>query len=153
MINVIEHTIDIPTDLAANILAYAEQNPDSNQCSNRGGYQKDYQDNPPEWILETFNQVKALLPQFTVKRAWMNINGPGHSNRWHRHHIDGYTAVLYVYTPANCGKMEFRHEQEDYPVEPVVGKFVAFPSDYTHCVYENKSGENRISLAFNLIPN
>ncbi|CAB4125256.1 Conserved hypothetical protein CHP02466 [uncultured Caudovirales phage] len=146
-----EYTVDIPADLAENIIAFKESHPDSNHCSNRGGWQLDYQDNIPSWMQETYNQAIAFMSDYTVKRAWINVNGPGHSNRWHRHHIDDYTAVLYVQVPKNSGIMKFRVDQVDYTIQPIVGKLVVFSSNYMHCVYENKSEENRISLAFNLI--
>lgn len=146
-----EYTLDIPADLAANILAYKESRPESNQCSNKGGWQIDYQDDPPLWIQPTYAQAKALMVGYSVKRAWINVNGPGHSNRWHRHHIDDYTAVLYVQVPENSGIMEFRVDRVDYPIQPVVGKLFVFSSNYMHCVHENKSMDNRISMAFNLV--
>jgi aspartyl/asparaginyl beta-hydroxylase (cupin superfamily) len=146
-----EYTIDIPQDLTANILAFKESIPEGNHCSNRGGWQIDYQDAPPEWIQSTYQAVKDILPEYTVKRAWINVNGPGHSNRWHRHHVDQYAAVLYVQVPENSGKMEFRVDHVYYPIQPVAGKFYVFSSNYMHCVHENKSTDNRISLAFNLI--
>lgn len=146
-----EYTIDIPQDLATNILAFKESIPDGNHCSNRGGWQIDYQDAPPDWIETTYQAVKDLVPEYTVKRAWINVNGPGHSNRWHRHHVNEYTAVLYIQVPENSGKMEFRVDHINYPIQPVVGKFYIFSSNYMHCVHENKSNDNRISMAFNLI--
>jgi hypothetical protein len=149
--NLQEYTVSIPDNLAENILAFKESIPDGNHCSNRGGWQIDYQDNPPDWIVSTYEQVKTHLADFQVKRAWINVNGPGHSNRWHRHHIDDYTAVLYIQVPENSGKMEFRVDHVFYPIQPIVGKLLMFSSNYMHCVHENKSQENRISLAFNLI--
>ena len=149
--NLLEFTVEIPTDLAANILAFKQQLPDGNHCSNKGGWQIDYQDNIPDWLQSTYDQVIEYLSEYTVKRAWINVNGPGHSNRWHRHHLDDYTAVLYVQVPENSGKMEFRVDHINYPIQPIVGKLFAFSSNYMHCVHENKSQENRISLAFNLV--
>jgi len=146
-----EYTVDIPNDLAVNILAFKDSHPMSNQCSNKGGWQIDYQDNIPAWIKSTYDQATAHMAGYSVKRAWINVNGPGHSNRWHRHHIDDYTAVLYVQVPENSGIMEFRVDRVDYPIQPVVGKLFVFSSNYLHCVHENKSSDDRISMAFNLV--
>jgi hypothetical protein len=146
-----EYTVDIPNDLAVNILAFKDSHPMSNQCSNKGGWQIDYQDNIPAWIKPTYDQVTACIPGYAIKRAWINVNGPGHSNRWHRHHLNDYTAVLYVQVPENSGIMEFRVDRVDYRIQPVVGKLFVFSSNYMHCVHENKSSDDRISMAFNLI--
>jgi hypothetical protein len=146
-----EYTVDIPNDLAANILAFKDSHPESNQCSNKGGWQIDYQDDPPEWIQSTYDQARAHMSDYRIKRAWINVNGPGHSNRWHRHHINDYTAVLYVQVPENSGIMEFRVDRVDYPIQPVAGKLFVFSSNYMHCVHENKSQDNRISMAFNIV--
>lgn len=146
-----EYTVEIPSDLANNILAFKHSHPASNHCSNRGGWQIDYQDDIPQWIKSTYDQATAHMSGYAVKRAWINVNGPGHSNRWHRHHIDDYTAVLYVQVPENSGIMEFRVDRVDYPIQPVVGKLFVFSSNYMHCVHENKSADDRISMAFNLV--
>ena len=149
--NIQEYAVDISADLATNILLFNEQVPDGNHCSNKGGWQYYYQDNIPSWLTSTVDQVSALFPNYSIVDAWMNINGPGHSNRWHRHHGDDISAVLYVQTPTNSGKIEFRVDRKNYSIDPAVGKMIVFPGDYMHCVHENKSQENRISLAFNLI--
>lgn len=146
-----EYTVDIPNDLAANILSFKDSHPMGNQCSNKGGWQIDYQDSMSVWIKSTYDQVTACIPGYTIKRAWINVNGPGHSNRWHRHHINDYTAVLYVQVPENSGIMEFRVDRVDYRIQPVVGKLFVFSSNYMHCVHENKSSDDRISMAFNLV--
>lgn len=150
--NIREYTLEIPEDLVDNILALKEVR-DSLHCSNRGGWQLDYQNDPPEWIQAFHAQLTDFFKDYTITRAWFNVNGPGHSNRMHRHHVGETSAVLYVQVPENSGRIVFQQGRVFNPIQPIAGKLLVFPSDLMHEVEQNKSQENRISMAFNLVQN
>jgi hypothetical protein len=150
--NIQEHTLKIPEDLVENILTWMEVRT-SNRCSNRGGWQADYQNDPPEWIQPFHAQLVEFFKDYTITRAWFNVNGPGHSNRRHRHHVGETSAVLYLQVPENSGRIVFQQGRVFNRIQPTVGKLLVFPSNLMHEVEENKSQENRISMAFNLVQN
>lgn len=148
--NIQEHTIEIPDGLVDNILTWMEIR-SSNHCSNRGGWQADYQDNPPDWIQPFYAQMTNFFNDYRIIGAWFNVNGPGHSNRMHRHHIGETSAVLYLQVPENSGRLVFKQGRVFTPIQPTVGKLLVFSSELMHEVEENKSQENRVSMAFNLV--
>lgn len=104
-----------------------------------------------------------------LRSAWVNISGPGAFNWEHDHPNSFYSGVLYLKTPANCGRIcfspttnpsKYNVVSEDhmkrfnlYPswlVNPEVGLMLLFPADLRHRVEINKSDEDRVSIAFNV---
>lgn len=145
-----EYTVEIPEGLIDNIIDHMQVRI-SNTCSNRGGWQADYQNDPPVWIQPFYATLVEFFAGYKITRAWFNVNGPGHSNRSHRHHVGETSAVLYLQVPPNSGRIVFQEHRTFTPIDPVPGKLIMFSSDILHSVEENKSQENRISMAFNLV--
>lgn len=119
----------------------------SNSHTNVGGWQHDFISNgnkEPDWLKPIIDQIDSK-----VMRLWINVNGPGHYNKWHTHGLSN-VAVLYVSVPENSGDIEFRRGDETYKITPKVGQLIMFPGTLEHRVLENKSSEKRISIAINL---
>ncbi|HEC05410.1 MAG TPA: hypothetical protein ENJ12_01030 [Thiolapillus brandeum] len=103
-----------------------------------------------------------------VNGCWANVNLHGSYNRVHTHPDSMYSGAYYVKTPKDCGRFVALDPRPQarcitLPIDvhtpltspaynhlPKEGEFVIFPSWMPHHVEENKSGEERISVAFNL---
>ena len=144
-----QYKIDIP-DITDIILSTRSHTPGV-KCSSKGGFQDYFYKDPPEWVVPVIDQVRELFPDYRIFDAWFNVNGPGHSNRWHRHHIDEFSAVVYVQVPEDSGYIEFQNGRKFFKIMPEAGDVIAFSSNVMHRVLENKSNDHRISIAFNLI--
>jgi len=103
-----------------------------------------------------------------IDNYWFNINYPGSSNLDHLHSRCFLSGCFYVNTSLNCGDIVFKSSSfEDYIISSNVGlsntklsashwkystkpnQVLIFPSWISHFVEENKSSEDRISIAFN----
>lgn len=99
--------------------------------------------------------------------AWANINGPGDSNLIHNHPACAWSGVYFVRAKPDSGSVAFLdprlsanmngignelvdlfRETVNY-VDPVENLAVIFPAWIQHFVSPNRSGEDRISIAFN----
>lgn len=95
----------------------------------------------------------------TLQSMWANTNFK-HSYNGHHTHEGWLSGVVYLQTPANCGRLIFtnpairseRHiiRDSNYPVVPVVLGCILFPSWLEHYVEPNQSDQPRISLSFNI---
>ena len=138
--------------------------------------QKDNSFNPffkyVEKILEEYGKVYPVGTKFGLKNAWINVNPTGTYNTTHTHPQSTISGVLWVKCPENCGNIVFESPVDytqyelmektisditnkynyfpTYFFNPVEGSMILFPSDIRHSVEENKSKEDRISIAFNL---
>ena len=86
---------------------------------------------------------------------WFNIAGPEESTGWHNHkERSELSGVYYLHVPYNSGDIHFRkkidNETFEWEIKSQTGKLILFDSEIEHSVPENKSKENRISIAFNL---
>ena len=86
---------------------------------------------------------------------WFNITAPGESTGWHDHkERSELSGVYYLHVPDNSGDIHFRKNIDDknfeWKMKSQTGKLILFDSSIEHSVPENKSKENRISIAFNL---
>ena len=86
---------------------------------------------------------------------WFNIAGHGQSTGWHDHkERSELSGVYYLHVPDNSGDIHFRKKDDDetfeWKMKSQTGKLILFDSSIEHSVPENKSKENRISIAFNL---
>lgn len=89
------------------------------------------------------------LPPF-----WFNLAQPGEETGLHDH-IDRavLSCVAYLSCEEESGRLFFRMQGEkDLEIQPEVGKIVLFNPTLKHGVRENRTGHERISLAFNLFP-
>ena len=102
--------------------------------------------------------------------AWININGPGAYNQVHDHQVVYYQEFFMLKASEDCGNIEFRHPslskmerdwshvaEENNKYTSHVWRFIPkentayiFPSWLDHQVFANNSGEDRISISFNI---
>ena len=147
--------------------------------SNRGGWQssslnfsKD-SDLLCDFLLECLSELPFLKPITFKVDAWVNINKNGDHNIRHTHPTSNLSGVLWIKCPEKCGEIVFTSPHEfvgfkeiklytdnfkkennaylSYYLNPTEGCMILFPSHLAHRVNENKSDEDRISVAFNII--
>lgn len=103
------------------------------------------------WADDFLNLCRSTANSaLSFKHIWFNISPPRAYHNWHDHSGLIQAGVYYITTPENCGCIEFKHNQELLCIEPYAGLLLTFPADLQHRVLENKSTEDRITLAFNL---
>ena len=101
-------------------------------------------------------------------RVWATVLGPGGVQLPHMHPLGWLSGVYYVQLPSglpaeagNAGALEFgqlpsrvihTREPERRIVAPVAGRLVVFPSYFYHRTLPFVSGEQRISIAFDVMP-
>ena len=148
--NITEYSFTLASDLAAKIigLALSEHSVD---CHNRGGWQGNITESSPLWAQELVAALAQMFPDRRIHGVWLNVNGPGHSNRMHRHRVGGDTLVLYIQVPPNSGRVIFQHQRQRRAIDPQPGMILVFPGDIMHEVETNFSDSHRISLACNLV--
>jgi len=167
---------DFDNDALLKVCYEHKKNNDSYQFSNKGGYQGH---NFYNKIFDRFvkdNIPKSRVHDGKFKHlevfSWVNINGKGSWNSCHSHFLQSkpilFSGVYYVKVPKNSGEIGFhdprsmvacRTLDEEYlngipaPVQfvmPNAGHCYYFPSWLEHEVRENKSEEDRVSIAFNV---
>ena len=101
----------------------------------------------PVLLFEPLPGSKESLPPF-----WFNIAKPREITGLHDHaNLSALSAVVYIQADSNAGNLYFEKDP-GIEVIPEPGKIVLFPPHLKHGVQENRSNEERISLAFNLFP-
>lgn len=111
-----------------------------------------------------------------ITNIWLNVNGYKNSNLSHSHPNSDLSGCYYVRSPENCGNIVFEHpcldviaqyqakqeidkqstwteyNAQNWQFAPKENSMYLFPSWVKHYVQanENDTGENRISIAFNL---
>ena len=85
---------------------------------------------------------------------WFNEMHPGHRTTLHSHEeLDELlSAVYYVSCPDDSGRLILHDDHALVTITPRPGLLVLFPPDLPHEVEENRSGETRLSVAFNVGP-
>ena len=106
-------------------------------------------------ILEKSLVVPYKELGLPIDEFWFNIAGPGESTGWHDHkERSELSGVYYLHVPDNSGDIHFRKKDDgetfEWEMKSQTGKLILFDSSIEHSVPENKSKENRISIAFNL---
>ena len=101
-------------------------------------------------LVVPFKELGLPMDEF-----WFNITAPGESTGWHDHkERSELSGVYYLHVPNNSGDIHFRKNIDDknfeWKMKSQTGKLILFDSSIKHSVPENKSKENRISIAFNL---
>jgi hypothetical protein len=148
--NIEHHHFALAEDLAQNIIELSNHYPGI-ECHNKGGWQGNVDETYPQWAHDLVSGLTNYFNDYRMHGIWFNVNGPGHSNRMHRHYVNSTTAVLYVQVPQNSGNVLFQQGQQQLSITPYPGLLLTFPSDIMHGVGENKSELSRISVAFNLV--
>ena len=172
---------DIKFKLIDYVYNLQKQDPVGVNISNRGGWQspslnfsKDI-DLLCDFLLECLSELPFLKPTTFKVDAWININKKGDYNIKHIHPTSNLSGVLWIKCPEKCGEIVFISPYEfvgfkelelytdnfkkenntylSYYFNPMEGGMILFPSHLAHRVNENKSDEDRISIAFNIIFN
>ncbi len=148
--------------------------------SNKNGWQSDVLKNEmfskliddiENAALEIYNEhYEPGTGRYKVSGIWVNINNPGAFNIRHQHPRTDLAGTVYVKTPKNCGDIVFEdprethrlHEDDNYLMSynrstfrstsytPKIGQVLFFPGWLAHRVEQNKSDDDRISIAFNM---
>lgn len=105
--------------------------------------------------------------KFNIYDYWININNKGSYNLAHTHPQSLFSCIFYIKAPKNSGGVLFWQNQilqmgiggytkhnnaynfESVKYEAIEKRVIVFPSYVLHSVEENKSNEDRISIAFN----
>lgn len=115
----------------------------------------------------TFNAFGRDSKSFVeITTSWLNLTKPGQAHHNHSHPNSIYSGVFYFkslpqdnliitrpypnLTPFSYGKNP-RYMSDEKKISVKKGDLLIFPSTMHHRVDENKSNDDRISLAFNTI--
>ena len=170
---------DIKFKLIDYVYNLQKQNPTGVDISNRGGWQSPTlnlsKDNDllRNFLIECLSDIPFIEKQTSLQfDAWVNINKKGNHNIRHIHPTSNLSGVLWIKCPEKCGEIVFASPYEfvgfkelesysdkfikennayiSYRINPKEGYMILFPSHLAHRVNENKSDEDRISIAFNI---
>ena len=170
---------DIKFKLIDYVYNLQKQNPTGVDISNRGGWQSPTlnlsKDNDllRNFLIECLSDIPFIEKQTSLQfDAWVNINKKGNHNIRHIHPTSNLSGVLWIKCPEKCGEIVFASPYEfvgfkelelytdnfkkenntylSYYFDPMEGGMILFPSHLAHRVNENKSDEDRISIAFNI---
>ena len=142
-----------------------QKNNNSNQISNRGGYQspmsKAVNDIPFKYSNYLIDKLH-FLPKFKITTWWLNINYKGNYNIAHTHPMSDLVVIWYMTDNHGLLKLRdpFGHERfnmyEKFKISDVknpdvsAGDIVIFPADIEHEVEPHEFSKPRICLSFNL---
>jgi len=157
-------------EIIADVLEFAASTKNTSR-SNIGGYQADGYFNQ-----DLFEEIGKHVPRIKEKplstfkiHSWVNINKERNYNKRHTHLNTSIflSGVYYLKTPKNCGNIQFydprgammpemtdhKYFYDSYDhsyITPQENLLVFFPSWLEHDVDINTSGEDRISISFNI---
>lgn len=123
-------------------------------------------------ILKEFNvykgQVLRFKNDFEITTSWLTLTDKNRYSILHNHTNCMFSGILYLNANENDGDLYFENVSdkryylipEEYNVynshsqniKPKTGKILFFPSEMYHQILKNNTKNNRVSLAFNLIP-
>ncbi len=108
-----------------------------------------------------------------INGAWININSKDNYNEFHSHPHCHMAGVFWIKLPKDSGNIEFQNPQhflsagemdaylddfknssncwQQYWIVPTEGTIILFPAHLIHGVNPNKSRQDRISFAFNVL--
>jgi len=146
-----QYTLVVP-DIIDQIYKLQSTYPSDNRSNILGWQSKQYGNfRELDWVESALTMCcQAMNNGKRVHMFWFNVNPTGAYHRWHSHGQSVTVGVLYLQTPQNSGDIEFKIGDEISSITPYKGLLLVFPAGVDHRVLENKSTENRISLAFNL---
>jgi hypothetical protein len=107
-----------------------------------------------DWAEACARQILAWGERPLRCGFWLNSQGPGQSTSEHTHEeIDELlSGVYYLRVPEGSGDIVLTAGRLTMHVTPETGMFLFFPPSLSHRVETNRSGELRLSLAFNFGP-
>ena len=109
------------------------------------------------WVLDYAETcARAILGWDQPLRCgfWLNAQGPGQATTPHNHDENDelLSGVYYVQVPPDSGDLVLLDGWLNVRVTPAAGLMLFFPPQLVHRVETNRSGELRLSLAFNFGP-
>lgn len=166
--------LQLDTANAVKECLYVESIFDSNKLSNIGGFQshnfdeKQFAKKFPEFLDKILKVMQIIEEEQKTKleidNSWININKKHCFNLPHVHPKALFSAVLYLQTPENSGKIVFKNPTLSehyglndkiegnwgtYSIQPKESDLIIFPSFLSHYVEPNLNEKNRISIAIN----
>jgi uncharacterized protein (TIGR02466 family) len=122
--------------------------------------------------LKHLGNIISSGKEISFEGIWININGKNAYNKLHNHPTSDLAGVFWIKVPNNSGRLELHspihfggyaaidsytkdfnnryHNHHTYVFKPKEGQMLIFPSYLYHCVEENESEEDRISVSFNI---
>jgi uncharacterized protein (TIGR02466 family) len=122
-----------------------------------------------EFSIFKNDYLKYHNVSFDITTSWLTLAQPNQYSDLHCHRNCCYSGIFYLKTAENCGNLIFENigrkgsylfTPTEYnqlnsfvsEIKPINNMIVFFPSYLYHKIDTNKSLDNRISLAFNIIP-
>ncbi len=120
-------------------------------------------------IEATIAKLKVQHRGWAVTGCWANVNKPGISHVAHNHPNNWLAATYYVKAPKGGNAITFHEPRQQafpirapaerhtpanvsaHPVPVKPGRFVIFPAWLYHSVPANEAGEDRMSIAINMM--
>jgi hypothetical protein len=99
--------------------------------------------------------AQSILGRTDLKLGfWFNAMQPGDRTARHNHEEEDelLSCVYYLQTAPGCGDLLVHHAGGTERIAPSEGRFVFFSPKLAHEVEENRSGQQRLSVAFNFGP-
>jgi uncharacterized protein (TIGR02466 family) len=116
-------------------------------------------------LLEPIYAEYGVTSRPILKNYWFNVNNQHSYNTSHTHPGSVFSAVLYLEVPEHSGNLILLRSDNQqayvlattstpktrmkFTVEAYPGMLVAFPAHVPHYVEQNRSTQDRISVAFN----
>lgn len=173
-IQLIAHDLENYLDYRNKLVRYCYQDQKESEgvaISNIGGWQSEHKQ--IDLLEDIYKEIsdclsKYLTSNFAFSMPWININPPKTFNERHTHPGSDLSVVMYVKSSENSGDIELTNpayiesfnllssvSQEanlspSISITPVEGRVLIFPSNILHRVLENKSNDDRISIAWNV---
>lgn len=122
-------------------------------------------------VCQRIAESQHFHPDLVLQHeAWININPPGASNKIHFHANCHFSGIYYIsLKPPECGSIFFRDPRvasrmltypttqpteftsDEVRMDPEAGRMYLFPGWLEHGVEENRSDQDRVSIAFNVV--
>ena len=122
-------------------------------------------------LCQRIAESQHFPPQLVLPHAaWIKINPPGASNKIHFHANCHFSGIYYIsLKPPECGSIFFRDPRvasrmltypttqpteftsDEVRMDPEAGRMYVFPGWLEHGVEENRSDQDRVSIAFNVV--
>ena len=123
-----------------------------------------------KYINHYASMIKLRTVEYQISTSWVYVSRKGNrKGNWHKHINSNISGVFYLTEGAPIAFTNYEDLQTQYPFYPGDGEkgdesgqefimgihpkqIIIFPSYLYHSIKEQKSDEERISIAFNAIP-